>query len=107
MKISTGIFNINVSMTAAGDVVPSKVKLIMGEEVLQEWDGSSELTYDADNGFADRTLVFRYNRSLIDDISELLETAVVEVEEYTVCREFKDVEFTTNMDGLEIVVVEE
>lgn len=106
VKISTGIFNVNVTMTAAGDVVPSKVKLMMEDEVFAEWDGSSELSCDAANGFADRTLVFRYNRSLREDISDLLETATVEVEEYTVRKVYEDAEITSNIEGLEIVLVD-
>ena len=107
VKISSGIFNVNVTMTASGDAVPSKVKLVMEDEVFAEWDGSSELVYEKENGFADRTLVFRYNRSLREDISDLLENATVEVEEVTVCREFTDAEITSNIEGLEIVMVEE
>lgn len=102
-KITTGIFNITVNMTAAGDVVPSKVKLIMGDEVFSEWDGSSELVYNEGTGFEDRTLVFRYNRSLKEDISDLLDEAIIEVQEYTVRRVFEDAEITSNMTGLEIV----
>lgn len=105
-KISTGIFNITVTMTAAGDAVPSNVKLIMGEEVFKEWDGSSELVYNKETGFEERTLVFRYNRSLREDISDLLEEAVVAVEEYTVRRVFKEAEITANIGGVEIVEVE-
>lgn len=105
-KISTGIFNIAVTMTAAGDAVPSNVKLIMGEEVFKEWDGSSELVYNKETGFEERTLVFRYNRSLREDISDLLEEAVVAVEEYTVRRVFKEAEITANIGGVEIVEVE-
>ena len=105
-KISTGIFNITVTMTAAGDAVPSNVKLIMGEEVFKEWDGSSELVYNKETGFEERTLVFRYNRSLREDISDLLEGAVVAVEEYTVRRVFKEAEITANIGGVEIVEVE-
>lgn len=106
-KVTTGIFNITVNMTAAGDVVPSKVKLIMGDEVFAEWDGSSELVYNEGTGFEDRTLVFRYNRSLREDISDLVAEATVEVQEYTLCRVFEDAEITSNMDGLELVFVEE
>lgn len=105
-KISTGIFNIAVTMTAAGDAVPSNVRLIMGEEVFKEWDGSSELVYNEETGFEERTLVFRYNRSLREDISDLLEEAVVAVEEYTVRRVFKEAEITANIGGVEIVEVE-
>lgn len=105
-KISTGIFNIAVTMTAAGDAVPSNVRLIMGEEVFKEWDGSSELVYNEETGFEERTLVFRYNRSLREDISDLLEGAVVAVEEYTVRRVFKEAEITANIGGVEIVEVE-
>ena len=105
-KISTGIFNITVTMTAAGDAVPSNVKLIMGEEVFKEWDGSSELVYNKETGFEERTLVFRYNRSLREDISDLLEGAVVAVEEYTVRRVFKEAEITASIGGVEIVEVE-
>lgn len=105
-KISTGIFNITVTMTAAGDAVPSNVRLIMGEEVFKEWDGSSELVYNKETGFEERTLVFRYNRSLREDISDLLEGAVVAVEEYTVRRVFKEAEITANIGGVEIVEVE-
>lgn len=105
-KISTGIFNIAVTMTAAGDAVPSNVRLIMGEEVFKEWDGSSELVYNKETGFEERTLVFRYNRSLREDISDLLEGAVVAVEEYTVRRVFKEAEITANIGGVEIVEVE-
>lgn len=105
-KISTGIFNITVTMTAAGDAVPSNVRLIMGEEVFKEWDGSSELVYNKETGFEERTLVFRYNRSLREDISDLLEEAVVAVEEYTVRRVFKEAEITANIGGVEIVEVE-
>ena len=105
-KISTGIFNIAVTMTAAGDAVPSNVRLIMGEEVFKEWDGSSELVYNKETGFEERTLVFRYNRSLREDISDLLEEAVVAVEEYTVRRVFKEAEITANIGGVEIVEVE-
>ncbi|MBR5267294.1 MAG: hypothetical protein IKU20_03775 [Lachnospiraceae bacterium] len=104
-KISTGIFNINVTMTSAGDFAPSNVKLIMGEEVFNEWDGSSELVYNEETGFEERTLVFRYNRDLREDISDLLEDAIVKVEEYTVHKVYTDAEFTTNISGVEIVEV--
>ena len=93
VKISTGIFNISVSVTAAGKSVPSNVKLVMGNEVFEEWDGSTELVYDKETGFADRTLVFRYNRSLR--------------EEFTVHRQFHDCEIVSNIEGLEIVQVED
>lgn len=105
-KISTGIFNITVNMTSSDHAAPSNVKLVMGEEVFNEWDGSTELSYDAENGFADRTLVFRYNRSLKDDISDLLEDAVIVVEEITAHREFNDAELTSNIDGVELICVE-
>ena len=107
VKISTGVFNVTVTMTAAGDAVPSNVKLQMGDDVFAEWDGSSELSYDRENGFADRTLVFRYNRNMRDDISDLMEDAKILIPEYTVRRAYKDCEITSNVDGLKIVVVEE
>ncbi len=107
VKISTGIFNISVSVTAAGKSVPSNVKLVMGDEVFEEWDGSTELVYDKETGFADRTIVFRYNRSLREDISDLLAEAVVVVEEFTVHRQFRDCEIVSNIEGLEIVQVED
>ncbi|MBE5971775.1 MAG: hypothetical protein E7246_04525 [Lachnoclostridium sp.] len=105
VKISSGIFNVTVSMTADGNAVPSDVKLVMGDEVFEEWDGSSELVYNEETGFEDRTLVFRYNRSLREDISDLLETAIIQVDEITARREFKDGEFSANMD-VEIVEVQ-
>ena len=102
-KISTGIFNVTVTITAAGDAVPSDVKLIMEDDVFNEWDGSSELVYDEETGFAERTLVFRYNRSLREDISDLVENATVMVQEYTICTSFEDAEITSNIEGLTIV----
>ena len=104
-KISTGIFNINVTMSSAGDFAPSDVKLIMGEEVFNEWDGSSELVYNEETGFEERTLVFRYNRDLRDDISDLIKDAIVEVKEYTVRKVYTDAEFTTNIPGVTVVEV--
>ena len=92
-------------MTSAGDFTPSDVKLIMGEEVFNEWDGSSELVYNEETGFEERTLVFRYNRDLREDISDLLEDAIVEVKEYTVRKVYTDAEFTTNLPGVTVVEV--
>lgn len=105
-KISTGIFNVTVTLTSEKEAAPSKVRLIMEDEVFEEWDGSSELVYNEETGFTDRTLVFRYNRSLRDDISDLLENAVVSVEEFTVRKVFTDAEIKTNINGLKIVPVE-
>lgn len=104
VKISTGVFNIDVSITAAGDAVPSDIKLVMGGYVFDEWDGSTELVYDAATGFADRTVVFRYNREALDDISHLMEEAELMVQEYTVHRVYTDAEITTDPAGLEIVL---
>ena len=105
-KISTGIFNVTVKMTSAGEIAPSDVRLIMGDEVFEEWDGSSELVYNEETGFEERTLVFRYNRSLREDISDLVEDAIVEVKEYTVRRVYTESEITSNISGVEIVEVE-
>lgn len=107
VKISTGVFNVTVTMTSAGDAVPSNVKLLMGEDVFAEWDGSSELSYDRETGFAERTLVFRYNRGMRDDISDLMEDAKLLLPEYTVRRAYTDLEITSNINGLEFVVVED
>ena len=107
VKISTGVFNVNVTMTSAGDAVPSNVKLRMGEDVFSEWDGSSELSYDKETGFAERTLVFRYNRGMREDISDLMGDAKILIPEYTVRRAYSDYEITSNKEGLEIVLVED
>ena len=107
VKISTGVFNVTVTMTSAGDAVPSNVKLLMGEDMFSEWDGRSELSYDKETGFAERTLVFRYNRGMRDDISDLMEDAKLLLPEYTVRRAYSDFEITSNIDGLEFVTVED
>ena len=74
--------------------------------MFEEWDGSSELVYNEETGFEERTLVFRYNRSLREDISDLVEDAIVEVKEYTVRKVYTESEITSNISGVEIVEVE-
>lgn len=103
VKISTGVFNVNVEITAAGDAVPSDVKLNMGGYEFDEWDGSTELVYDEETGFADRTLVFRYNREALEDISHLVGEATLDIREYTVHKEYEDVEITSSLEGLKII----
>lgn len=104
VKISTGIFNINVIITSAGEAAVSDLKLIMGGYVFEEWDGSTELVYDEETGFADRTVVFRYNREALEDISHLMEDAELMVQEYTVHKTYEDAVITSNLEGLEIVL---
>ena len=104
VKISTGVFNVNVTMSATKDAVPSDIKLIMDDHEFEEWDGSTEVTYDEATGFAERTVVFRFNRGNRDDISDLFDDAKIVVDEYTVRKKYTVGEISSNVDGLEIVV---
>lgn len=106
-KITTGVFNVEITVSAAGDAVPSNMKLDMGGYVFEEWDGSSEVTYDTENGFASRTAVFRYNKDAREDISDLFDDAGVIIQEYTVRKIYRDSEIRSNVDGLQIVELED
>ena len=62
------------------------------------------MTYDEATGFAERTVVFRFNRGNRDDISDLFDDAKIVVDEYTVRKKYTVGEISSNVDGLEIVV---
>lgn len=105
-KITTGIFNVEVTVSAAVDAVPSRMKLVMGGYVFEEWDGGSEIIYDREHGFASRTAVFRYNKDAREDISDLFGDAGLVIQEYTVRKVYRDSEIRSNVDGLQIVAIE-
>lgn len=106
-KITTGVFNVTVTVSSTMDAVPSDLKLVMGGYVFEEWDGSSEVVYDEENGFAARTVVFRYNKDAREDISDLFEDATLMVQKYTVRKVYTDSEIQSNMDGLTFITCEE
>lgn len=104
VKISSGIFNVNVTMSATMDAVPSDIRLIMDGYKFEEWDGSTDVTFDEATGFAERTVVFRFNRGSHEDISELLADAQIVVEEYTVRKKYTAGTISSNVDGMTILV---
>ncbi len=106
IKISTGLFNVNVTLSAAGDAVPTDVKLEMGGYVFDEWDGSTEPVYNEETGFSDRTLVFRYNRNAEDGIDDLMKEAELEIHEFTIHREYVDFEISTGNEGFSMILPE-
>lgn len=106
IKISTGIFNVNVTLSAGANAAPTNVQLSMGGYVFDEWDETETVSYDPETGFAERTLVYRFNRDARDDLSDLMDDAELAVSEYTAHRQYMDVEISSNVDGLSIHIVE-
>lgn len=104
-KITSGVFNVTVTITGTMDAVPSEMKLNMGGYIFEEWDGSTEVAYDDADGFASRTVVFRFNKDAREDISDLLADAKLIVQEYTVRKTYTDREIVSGADDVQFVGV--
>ena len=81
-KVSTGVFNIKVTIDAFQDVIPFITSLKIDGITLDEIGDDPDKIMKFDNyHYTTETFLFRYNRNARDDISNLIPQAVLQIKD--------------------------
>ena len=108
-KIAAGVFHIAVSLEASLSAYPAEMYLTVGDVRLSSIPGDpdSDVNFDHEDNFKSAVYCFKYNVGAADDISGLLDQAVLEAGDIymKICN--VDVSVSSNMDTVKLVVKQE
>lgn len=106
---AAGVFHISVTCEPTADAVPTEATLEAGGFRMKSRGDSGTFlyTFQADGSYQPVTLHFLYNIGARDTITDLLAHAVLYVEEASLRTDELDCNITSEISGLELVILNE
>lgn len=106
-KIASGVFHIDITTIPSKIAVPTQTRLKIGDMTLEETKTSGPSTtfsFNDETGFEAAAFLFVYNTGAKDQIDDLMEKAVLIIDEFVIDTDSIPCSVTSDWETLEIIV---